>query len=219
MRGDPTPASPRPELAPDPTSCADTRQPAKAGRHTAGAGMPDCGRRAQHADVEIRKSRSEPERDFPAWGAGVRGPAATRRNGQPAKAGLHVQLKGRRRVQRAATGLGAVVSGISVTTVVMEELEKLRRDGPTDAEVQIVKETEKRELETSLKQNGYWLNSLQAVHLLGRDPLRILQRTERAESLSKDNIHAAFRKYFPQDRHTVVTLMPETTAPKPVAAR
>ena len=106
-----------------------------------------------------------------------------------------------------------------LTTVVMEELEKLRRDGPTDSEVQIVKETEKRELETSLKQNGYWLNSLQAVHLLGRDPLRILQRTERAESLSKDNIHAAFGKYFPTGRHTVVTLMPETTAPKPVAAR
>ena len=106
-----------------------------------------------------------------------------------------------------------------LTTVVMEELEKLRREGPTDSEVQIVKETEKRELETSLKQNGYWLNSLQAVHLLGRDPLRILQRTERAESLSKDNIHAAFRMYFPTDRHTVVTLMPETAAPKPVAAR
>ena len=106
-----------------------------------------------------------------------------------------------------------------LTTVVMEELDKLRREGPTDSEVQIVKETEKRELETSLKQNGYWLNSLQAQHLLGRDPLRILQRTERAESLSKDNIHAAFRTYFPPDRHTVITLMPETATIKPVAIR
>jgi zinc protease len=106
-----------------------------------------------------------------------------------------------------------------LTTAVMEELEKLRREGPTESEVQIVKETEKREIETALKQNGYWLNSLQAMHLLERDPLRILQRTERAESLSKENIHAAFRKYFPPERHTVVTLLPEATAPKPVAAR
>ena len=104
-----------------------------------------------------------------------------------------------------------------LTKVVMAELDKLRREGPSDSEVQIVKETEKRELETALKQNGYWLNSLQAVHLLGRDPLRILQRTERAESLSKENIHAAFRKYFPPERHTVVTLMPES-APTPVAS-
>ena len=51
--------------------------------------------------------------------------------------------------------------------VVLTELDKLRRDGPTESEVGIVKETERRELETALRQNGYWLNSLQAVHLLG----------------------------------------------------
>jgi zinc protease len=102
--------------------------------------------------------------------------------------------------------------------VVMTELEKLRSDGPSDSEVGIVKETEKRELETAIRQNGYWLNSLQAVHLLGRDPRRIPQRIERTESLSAENIHAAFRKYFPPDRHTVVTLMPESVE-RPVAAR
>ena len=105
-----------------------------------------------------------------------------------------------------------------LTNVVMEELEKLRREGPSATEVQVVKETEKRELETSVKQNGYWLNSLQAMHLLGRDPLRILQRDARTESLSQDNIHAVIRKYFPTDRYTVVTLMPETVA-QPIAAR
>ena len=56
------------------------------------------------------------------------------------------------------------------------------------------------------------------MHLLERDPRRILQRAERTESLSIDNIHAVARKYFPQDRYTVVTLMPETAA-QPVAAR
>lgn len=106
-----------------------------------------------------------------------------------------------------------------LTKVVMAELERLRRDGPSESDVQVIKETEKRGLETALRQNGYWLNSLQALHLLGRDPRGILQRTERADSLSRDNIHAAFRKYFPPDRHTVVTLMPETAAAKPVATR
>jgi zinc protease len=103
--------------------------------------------------------------------------------------------------------------------VVMEELEQLRQEGPTDTDVQVVKETEKRELETSVRQNGYWLNSLQTMHLLERDPRRILQRIERAESLTKDNIHAAVRKYFPQDRYTVVTLMPEADLATPIASR
>lgn len=92
---------------------------------------------------------------------------------------------------------------------VMDEVARLRRDGPSAEDVRAVKEAEKNDLQTALRQNGYWLNSLQAMHLLGRDPLRILQRAERAESLSQDNIHAALRKYFPSERHTVVTLMPE----------
>ena len=50
------------------------------------------------------------------------------------------------------------------------------------------------------------------MHLLGRDPLRINQRMERADSLSVENVHAAFRKYFPTERYTVVTLMPEASA-------
>ena len=105
-----------------------------------------------------------------------------------------------------------------LTDVVMSEVEKLRRDGPTETEVSSVRETEKRELETSLRQNGYWLNSLQAMHLLQRDPKGILRRIERAESLTPDNVHAVLRKYLPPDRYAVVTLMPENL-PQPVAAR
>ena len=99
-----------------------------------------------------------------------------------------------------------------LTNAVMEELDRLRRDGPSNANVQVVKETEKRGLEGSLLQNGYWLNSLQAMHLLGRDPRGILRRAERADSLTKENIHAVVRKYFPVDRHMIVTLMPEPEA-------
>ena len=50
------------------------------------------------------------------------------------------------------------------------------------------------------------------MHLLGRDPRRIPQRIERAESLTQENIHAALQKYFPLNRYTVVTLMPEARA-------
>jgi zinc protease len=100
----------------------------------------------------------------------------------------------------------------SLTAAVLNEIDRLRREGPSAADVAAVKEQEKNGLQESLLQNGYWLNSLQAMHLLGRDPRRILLRIERAESLSVENIHAALRKYFPADRRTVVTLMPEIQA-------
>jgi zinc protease len=100
-----------------------------------------------------------------------------------------------------------------LTAAVMAEVDRLRRNGPTESDVRAVKEGEKNDIQTALRQNGYWLNSLQAMHQLGRDARKITQRIERADSLSVENVHAAFRKYFPQDRHTIVTLMPETAGP------
>src|SRR5262245_48104781 len=104
----------------------------------------------------------------------------------------------------------------SLTAAVMKEIDRLRREGPSAEDLRAVKEAEKNDLQTAMRQNGYWLNSLQAMHLLGRDPKRILQRTERAESLTPENVHAALRKYFPGDRHTEVTLMPETKSQQPL---
>jgi zinc protease len=101
----------------------------------------------------------------------------------------------------------------TLVQVVLEETATLRAEGPTEQEVKNIQEMERRDLETSMRQNAYWLNSLQTVHLLGWNPLRIAARMERAASLTRENIHAAFKKYFPEDRYTVVTLLPETTRP------
>jgi zinc protease len=103
----------------------------------------------------------------------------------------------------------------SLTSAVMSEIERLRREGPSAEDVRAVKEGEKNDLQTAMRQNGYWLNSLQSMHLLRRDPRRILQRGERADSLTQENVHAALRKYFPSERHTAVTLMPESENPPP----
>jgi predicted Zn-dependent peptidase len=47
----------------------------------------------------------------------------------------------------------------------------------------------------------------------GLDPLLILKRRERIDALSVATLHEAFRRYFPADRRTQVTLMPEAAAP------
>jgi zinc protease len=107
----------------------------------------------------------------------------------------------------------------SLTAAVMAEIERLKKEGPSAADVQAVKEQERRGLEEALLQNGYWLNSLQTSHLLGRDPKRIPLRIQRTDSLSQENIHAALRKYFPVERHTIVTLVPEAQAPPRTGAQ
>jgi zinc protease len=97
----------------------------------------------------------------------------------------------------------------SLVATVMTELDKMRREGPSADDVQKVKETEKEGLETSYKQNGFWIGALQTAQMLGWDPVSIIHRTERTDSLTAENIHAAFSKYFPADRYTIATLMPE----------
>jgi zinc protease len=99
-----------------------------------------------------------------------------------------------------------------LSAAVMTEVDRLRRDGPTAADLQAVKEADKNDLAQALRQNSYWLNALQSSQILGRDPKMIPRRSERTDALTVENVHEAMRKYLPADRYTVVTLMPETAA-------
>ncbi len=92
---------------------------------------------------------------------------------------------------------------------VLQEVGRLQEQGPTDAMVATIKETARRQYEASLKQNGFWLNQLVSARSLGRDPGGILERPQRIAALNAADIKEAFRKYFPRDRYTVVTLVPE----------
>jgi zinc protease len=97
----------------------------------------------------------------------------------------------------------------SMTDRVIQEIKRLQEEGPSDEFISSARESARRGYETSLKENGYWLSRLQTVHMLGRDPREIPTRTERIASITPDVVRDAFREYFPMDRYTVVTLVPE----------
>jgi zinc protease len=97
-----------------------------------------------------------------------------------------------------------------LTGEVVKEVERLKAQGPTADDVRRVQELERRDLETAMKQNSFWVGSLQTVHMLGWDPLSITRRAERIEKLTPQLLHETFKRYFPMERHTVVTLKPET---------
>jgi zinc protease len=91
----------------------------------------------------------------------------------------------------------------------LDEVARLQKSGPSLDDVNKVKEMERRDLETNARQNSYWMGSLQTVHMLGWDPTGIARRLDRTEKLTPEILHGMFRKYFPMDRYTVVTLKPE----------
>jgi zinc protease len=95
-----------------------------------------------------------------------------------------------------------------LVAAVHAEVARLKKEGPSADDVQKVKEIEKRSLETAVKTNAYWVNSLQTVLTLGWDPTSVARRAARTESLSVANVGAALAKYLPENRYTVVTLLP-----------
>ena len=92
---------------------------------------------------------------------------------------------------------------------VQQEVARLQTAGPTEDLTTRAKETARRAYETSVKQNGFWLGRLQSAKILGRDPLLILSRLQRIDAVTPTVLHETFKKYFPADRYTIVTLVPE----------
>jgi zinc protease len=91
----------------------------------------------------------------------------------------------------------------------LQEIQRLQKEGPSEDLTNRAKESARREHETAVRQNGFWLARLQSAKLLGRDPLLILERQKRIDSITPALLHEVFKKYFPQDRYTAVTLVPE----------
>ena len=107
-------------------------------------------------------------------------------------------------------GFGAAPENIqAMTERVLQEIQRLQEEGPSADVTASSRESARRGYETALKQNGYWLGRLQSVHMLGRAPGEILTRAERIASITPEVVRDAFREYFPMDRYTVVTLIPE----------
>jgi zinc protease len=102
----------------------------------------------------------------------------------------------------------------AMTDRVMKEVQRLQADGPSADLVAKAREGARRDYETALKQNAYWMRRLQTVHLLGQSPGDIMTRSQRIDSVTPANVQETFKKYFPLDRYTVVTLVPEAAAQK-----
>jgi zinc protease len=126
--------------------------------------------------------------------------------------GLQQQLPQRGTGRISVSFGGAPDKADSMVQRMLQEIQRLQKEGPSADLVNRAKEAAHREHETARKQNGFWLARLQSAKLLGRDPKLILTRAQRIDAVSEANVHEMFRKYFPMERYTVVTLTPEVVS-------
>jgi zinc protease len=95
-----------------------------------------------------------------------------------------------------------------LTQTVLDEMGKIKKDGPTDIDLNKVKETLIRERETRLKENGFWISALQNFYLNG-DKLRSLEEYKVfVNSITGEDIKVIANKYLNTASYVQVALTP-----------
>jgi zinc protease len=111
---------------------------------------------------------------------------------------------------RIQISFGAAPANIdSMTARVLQEIKQLQQVGPSEDLTNRAKESAKRDFETALRQNGYWLRRLESASLYGMDPVDVVRRAERIDKVTPHVLQDTFKQYFPFERYTIVTLVPE----------
>ncbi len=96
-----------------------------------------------------------------------------------------------------------------LTEAMFDQIDKLKKDPATELELTKIKEQMRRERETAVRTNGFWLRSLAFYFEHQLDPLEILSYEDRVSGLDAEAIAQAARRYLNEDRYVQVSLFPE----------
>lgn len=95
-----------------------------------------------------------------------------------------------------------------LTTAALGEIEKIKKSGPTEADLNKVKETWKQQNLVNIKENNYWARNLLQSAENKTDPASILSYEKIVEALTVKDIQAAVTKYL-DNKYVLAILNPE----------
>jgi len=90
-----------------------------------------------------------------------------------------------------------------------DEVNAIKENGPTQEDVDKVKETERINLEENLKKNRYWMNSIQSAYFNNNNVEDILKKHELIEKLDIKSLKKTANKYLKNNALIQIVLMPE----------
>ena len=92
---------------------------------------------------------------------------------------------------------------------VLDELAVFKAETVDSSYIDKVKETHRRQRETSLKQNSFWLSNLNFYYFHNENPNEILMLDKYIDNLTAEDVQEAARKYFDMNNYVTVILYPE----------
>jgi zinc protease len=95
------------------------------------------------------------------------------------------------------------------------QIDSLQSYGPRQEDIDKVTEAQRRQRETDLRENSYWLSQLVSADRYDADPGNILTYEELIDTLDIEMIREAAIRYLRTDNFVQVSLYPEKEAEEP----
>jgi len=100
-----------------------------------------------------------------------------------------------------------------LTNTVFVQIDSMKSFRPDSTYILKVQESQRRQYETDLKENDFWLGSLFSAYIHQQDSLYILDFETLVDNLSAESIQRAARDYFNVENYVRVVLVPEKEEP------
>lgn len=100
----------------------------------------------------------------------------------------------------------------SLIASALDEFKKIKANGPSQVDLDKFKIEEKRQLELSLKENGFWMSQLLSAYQLGEDPTYITRYLNDLDKVTVKSVKDVANKYLKEDRVFKFILLPDAPA-------
>ncbi|MEP5634935.1 MAG: insulinase family protein, partial [Maribacter dokdonensis] len=92
---------------------------------------------------------------------------------------------------------------------VLEEIEKIKLNGPTAIDLEKIKKAELANLKDRKKYNGYWEGIVKNAYIYGTNPEESLNAEEKIKKLTINDLKEAAKTYFDGSNYAEFILLPE----------
>lgn len=93
--------------------------------------------------------------------------------------------------------------------ITLEEIERVKKDGMDQVNIDKILAEQTRALETSVKENSYWRFQLEQAFFRNTDPLKILEAKKRITQLTKEKTKQLAGRFFNANNFAKFVLLPE----------
>ncbi len=97
----------------------------------------------------------------------------------------------------------------TLTQTVFAEMERIKLEGPSETDLAKVRETLIKDYEKNIRQNGFWMGSLQDYYLNGEKIRSLEEYKAMIESVTVEDIRAIAQKYLTPAKYIKGVLMPK----------